>query len=257
MYTLLRHQQIGEPSCSKLVRALREMDINLVKTDGYSDDFRDTDVLIRWGHDGDFPLKSSAIEFNTVYGIQNGANKKRARRLLQEHGVSVPKSWFSKSVALNDLNLVFPLIGRPSYHTQGQNVEFIENRFQLVQSNSTYWSEFIPKEKEYRVYVFGNDFLGVVEKIPQDSSKIAWNSCLGATFVDVEKYPLEIVSEAIKAAKVIGQYFSGVDLMLFNGKPYILELNSSLALSNPHRVDIFAGAIKNTIDYYNRTGLLQ
>lgn len=254
--TILRERQIGEPSVSKLMRKMNEMGISSVKTDGYSSEFNDTDILIRWGMYSEFPLKSGAIELNTRESIALGSNKRKTRMALQLAGVSVPKTWDSKSKVLNDPELVFPLIGRPTHHTQGQNVEFIENRQQLRNSNSSYWSEFIPKEKEFRVYVFGGKILGVVEKIPQNTSAIAWNSCLGATFNDITGFPESLVVEAIKGANAVGQYFSGVDLMWSNGKPYILELNSSLALSNPHRVEIFAKAFEWVVDYYKEWNTL-
>jgi D-alanine-D-alanine ligase-like ATP-grasp enzyme len=94
----------------------------------------------------------------------------------------------------------------------------------------------------------------MAEKIPQDISAIAWNSHLGATFNDLEEgqYPECIIGEALNAISVIGQYFSGVDVMIYRSLPYILEVNTAIALSNPHRVEMFADAFKNMIVNHRR-----
>jgi len=256
MNVLLRHKNIGEPSCSRLINRLSELGVFLHKTEDYNN--QKADILIRWGHSGLFPLRNHAIEINSAISINLGSNKRKSRKSLQENGVSVPKSYFSKEECLLSDDLVYPLIGRPSYHTQGKNVEFIENEKQLKDSVSTYYSEFIPKTKEYRVYIFGGKVLGVLEKVPKNKRDIAWNSHLGAVFYDLAAgdYDTNILTEAIKASQIIGQYFSGVDIMIYENRPYILELNSSLALSNPNRVNIFAKAFKYLIDYYNNTGKL-
>ncbi len=87
---------------------------------------------------------------------------------------------------------------------------------------------------------------------------MAWNTHKGAEFFDLKEGDCDpkIIQEGIRAAKVIGQHFSGVDLMVFDGKPYVLELNTVPALSNSHRLEIFTNAFKNVIDFYEQTGEL-
>jgi glutathione synthase/RimK-type ligase-like ATP-grasp enzyme len=251
--TFLRDKSLGEPSCSRLVRKLNEMSITLTKTDRFSDDLADTDILIRWGNTSNFEQKPGCVVFNKASSIKLGCNKKESRRMLQEHGVSVPKSYFSKEEILSSPEIKYPLIGRPKHHTQGRNIEFIKNKNDVLNSQSEYWSEYIQKDREYRVYVFGGWILGIVRKMPKNINDVAWNSHLGAEFIDTD-YRNEnycIIEESIKATNVIGQYFSAIDLMTRGNKVYVLELNSSMALSNPHRVEIFALAMKYTINYVN------
>lgn len=248
MITLLRHRNIGEPSCSRLVRALNALDHDIIKVDDYDASVSDTDLLIRWGHTGRFPLKRGAIEINTPQSINRGSDKGGAREILQDAGVSVPRSFFTRDAAL--AANTYPLIGRPSYHTQGRDVEFIKTRDDLSRSSSSYWSEFIKKDREFRVYVFGGRVLGVVEKTPENKDDIAWNSHRGAVFTDLTEgqYPSSLLSVALDAARAVGQFFSGVDIMTRGADAYVLELNSSLALSNAHRVDLFARAFGELID---------
>lgn len=241
--TLIRNSKIGEPSCSKLTRRLNQLGFNINKVGEYTEDLYDTNILIRWGYTGFFPIDKNRVVINTKKSIKLGCNKMESRQVLQSGGVSVPKSFFAKEEALD--NNTYPLVGRPHTHTQGKHFEVIENPADLIDSNSEYWSEFIPKQKEFRVYVFGDKAIGMVEKIPGNRNDLAWNSHRGAEFIDVDflLYP-EIVNEAIKATRAIGQFFSGVDIMVFNNRPYVLELNSSIALSNLNRVEIFARAFE-------------
>lgn len=246
--TLLRHRDIGKPSCSRLVRALTALGHQINKVDTYAPELADTDILIRWGHRGRFPTKKGALVINTPVSIELGSNKGLTRKTLQEAGVSVPRSFFTLDEAL-DAN-TYPLIGRPSYHTQGKDVEYIEHRGQLRLSRSDYWAEYITKDREFRVYVFNGQALGVVEKVPENPGDIAWNAHRGATIIDrvADEYPHEIIAQAIHAAEAIGQTFSGVDIMTKGANAYVLELNSSIALSNPHRVSLFARAFDQLIN---------
>ena len=50
--------------------------------------------------------------------------------------------------------------------------------------SQAYYSEYIPKEKEFRVYIFNKKVIGIAEKIPKNKSDIAWNSHCGADFLD-------------------------------------------------------------------------
>lgn len=250
MITLLRHRSIGEPSCTRLTKALSVLGHDITKVDDYEASVADTDLLIRWGHTGRFPLKPGATQVNEPRAITLGADKARSRRVLQEAGVSVPRSWFDIADVLSTRNVRYPLIGRPASHTQGRDVEVIKTARQLADSRSAYWSEFIDKDREFRVYVFDGKALGVVEKTPENPKDIAWNSHRGAVFTDLNpgQYPQAVVDQAIRAARTVGQFFSGVDIMTRGADAYVLELNSSLALSNPHRVDLFARAFSQLIE---------
>ncbi len=248
--TLFRHRAIGEPSCSRLVRALSALGHSIHKTDAYdASTCADTDLLIRWGHAGRFPLKHGAAQINTSASIMLGSDKGETRRILQEASVSVPKGYYSRASVLAATDVQYPLIGRPGYHTQGQSIEFIKDRRQLERSTSAYWAEYVRKDREFRVYVFGGQALGVVEKIPERTDAVAWNAHKGAVLHDLSPgdYPDSIIPLALDAARTIGQHFSGVDIMTKGADAYVLELNSSIALSNAHRVSLFADAFDGWI----------
>ncbi len=132
----------GSTSAHKLEKTLKNLGVDLFYTDRYEGNNRekDTDILIRWGNYGGFPLNPGAIELSSAKSIRSGCNKLKSRRILQENGVSVPKSYFSRQEALK-ANPKFPLIGRPESHMQGKNIEFIKNTHELENSHSSYYSE--------------------------------------------------------------------------------------------------------------------
>lgn len=261
---ILRHKHIGEPSATKLKKFLIKKGHDVETRDSY--DNTPTDILIRWGHSGYYPMNQNGLEINPARSITLGVNKKKSRKLLQDRGVSIPKTCFSTRETIREIknnNIHFPIIGRKRNHTQGRNIEFIESESDLRDSNSSYFSEYMKKEREFRVYVSGGKAIGLSEKIPKNRNAIAWNTHRGAIIKDLN---IKIVLgngsfldtsgllsgclEAIKATKIIGQDFSGVDLIYYKEKPYIIELNSCPALSNPHKVKIFGESFNKIIERY-------
>lgn len=250
MNVLLRHTVAGEPSATRLLKRLNELGVDMVICESYDEIQRPADFLIRWGMSEYYPLAPHGLAINTSESINLGdRDKVTSRKVLQDAGILVPRSFFSKKDILYATDVRYPLIGRQKHHGQGSNIELIKNSTQVKDSLSKYWAEFIPKEREFRIYVFGGKAIGVAEKIPKDTKDIAWNSHLGSTFVDVptKEWNKKAVQIGIDSARVIGQYFSGVDLMEYRGDFYVLEVNTAIALSNPHRVDIFAEAFRDVI----------
>lgn len=255
------YSNAGSISGPKLAKELVKLGINAEPAGIYNKHIihhKNTDVLIRFGNTDDFPLKEKSIEINSPKCIRLGSNKSKSRDILQQNEVRVPQSYFSKNDACL-MAMKFPLIGRPKNHQHGENIEFIENLKQLEKSHSDYYSEYLPKDKEYRVYLVNFKAVHMAEKIVEDKTQIAWNSHQNGVLVDVfdlENYK-EIVDEAIKAARIIGQGFSGVDILLYKNKPYICELNASPALSNKTKLEVITKSFKELIDYYAETGKLK
>jgi len=258
MNILLRNIPAGEPSATRLFKRMRELDVDIQIVEDYEELMQPADFLIRWGSTKKFPMNRGGVVINTAESIRNGdVDKVIGREILQQAGVSVPRTFFSKEDILEANNVHYPLIGRQRHHGQGTNIEVIKDRAGVNRSISVYWSEFIPKDREFRTYVFGNKVIGVAEKIPKDKKDVGWNSHLGATFIDVtEPWDINMINTGLAAAKEIGHHFSGVDIMKLNGKYYVLEVNTAVALSNPHRVDIFARAFKDAIYNFGRYGKL-
>jgi len=240
---ILRRRGLGKGSCLGIQRFLLEdfnRDVNIIMNDNIPKD--NFDICIRWGC-------TSTIIANHIVNkakfIHLANNKKESRMLLQNSGVSVPRSIFSKE---NDLTINYPLIGRQEYHSQGRNLKVINNLEELENDNtSAYWSEYISKEKEFRVYTFFGKVILVAEKVPTEKGKkeIAWNRYLGnSSFENVRwnEWPIKVCVEALKAIEVIPIDFSGVDVMVKGNNVYILELNSAMSLTSDYRKQCFSKA---------------
>jgi glutathione synthase/RimK-type ligase-like ATP-grasp enzyme len=210
------------------------------------------DVLIRWGSTVPF---TSRFVINSILMIEKMNNKVESRKSLENAGISVPTSYFSKQSA--SLARVFPLIGRNTYHSQGKGMRICQNPQDIVQDmSSAYWSEFIPKTHEYRVYVFFGRVLGVCQKIPRYPEAIAWNNSTdNGIFQTLKKYewPKGVCKLALQACGILNVDFSGVDIISKDEESWVIELNSAPTCSE-YRQELFARGFKWVIREIERTG---
>ncbi len=108
-----------------------------------------------------------------------------------------------------------------------------------------YISEYIEKEKEFRIYIAFNRVVCVAEKHPKDKSDIAWNHSQGASFKNVKwsNWPLEACRMAINSAAIAGLDFGGADVIMDkSGNFFLLEVNSAPSLTSKYRQECFAKA---------------
>jgi glutathione synthase/RimK-type ligase-like ATP-grasp enzyme len=263
---ILRKRKLGKVSCEAVQKFIKEKfnkDIFVIRND-ISQNLPDrVDLLIRWGCTSEFPYKSdSYITINDSKSIHAVGDKAESRKIMQENNISVPISFFNKkeitdyfcNTGLCNTDFDIPLlIGRPRTHHQGRNIAQINNLDELDNDNiSEYWSEFIDKDREFRVFVFFGKVIAVAEKIPTDKTKIAWNKFgKGSSFVNVKwkEWPIEVCKEALKSSQLFNIDFCGVDVMLAYDKPYILEINSAHSLSSEYRQNCFTKAVNWLIDY--------
>jgi glutathione synthase/RimK-type ligase-like ATP-grasp enzyme len=151
------------------------------------------------------------------------------------------------------------VLGRPATHSQGKYAIRSCDEEDLEQdTTSAYWSQYLPKQKEYRVYCFFGRVVAVAEKVPTDPNAIVWNHHGGGSvFKNVRwgDWPLDVCLEALKAQDVMNIDFTGVDVMVYNDKPYVLELNSAPSLSSPYRKEVFAKAFEYTFKEIEIAGM--
>lgn len=133
-------------------------------------------------------------------------------------------------------------------HHQGRNLFFCTNKAELISAVGRcgagyYVSEFIDKAAEYRVFCGSGRAVAVAKKTPGNPGDVAWNVARGGSFDNVrfDDWPLNAVKYALKAHKLTGLDFSGVDVMVdAQGMPYVLEVNSAPSLTSPYRQQCFA-----------------
>jgi glutathione synthase/RimK-type ligase-like ATP-grasp enzyme len=206
---------------------LRKVLYNGIKTVNYNT----PRITINWGN----TIKDiSAVVYNKKDAILKASNKKNCRLIWQEsNNVRVPKTVATKEEALL---LQFPIVVRPVSHFQGRDFTFINTKEELnsMQLNfPAYFSEFINKDKEYRVHLAHSKALLVQEKLKECGNAKdykVWNHGLnGFKFKCLmqQDAPKKAIEYAINACRKIGLDFGAVDIMKKGDKYYVLEVNTS------------------------------
>lgn len=214
-------------------------------------------TVFRWGCtsslNGLIALNAEVV--NTAKSINWCADKKRGRLDMQAAGVKVPYTIDHKELdGASILELGREMaskewVSRPVTHSQGRNL-FVGNLVDAVYWLQTrhgdgYHSLKINKVAEYRVFVCQNRAVWVANKTPGNPDDVAWNVTQGGRFDNVRwgQWPMSVVAEAIKAAKVSGTDFCGVDVMVdAEDNTYVLEVNSAPQVTSPYRQQCVAKA---------------
>lgn len=251
---LFRRRKLGNGTC-RGIQAVSTQGLTMVRNDSPLP--ADLRYVFRWGCTSSLPA-GNAIVVNKASAIHWCSDKRQGRLDMQAAGVSVPRTWGSWGDMtrilepgsyqgnLPDLKVVL----RPSQHSQGKQL-FVFNGHEAALAEKCqelghyYISELINKVAEYRVMVVQNRVAWVAQKTPGNPEDVAWNVSQGGRFDNVrwDNWPMAVVAEALKAARVSGTDFSGVDVMVdVEGKVYVLELNSAPSQTSPYRQSCLAKA---------------
>ena len=263
--TFLRRHGLGYESVTGMVNKLVEGRVNAswIMNDRVTPSVEFTDILVRWGCTSTFPRDKRNKNINEPEEMHLVYDKKKSRKFMQYNGVSTPKTYFSVEEALNTDNwrgLTFPLIVRPRYHSQGQDTTICTDPASLLPfvRKDCYISEYIQKEKEFRVHVMFNYVIAVTEKVPENREAICWNEATaGSAFNNVRwcNWPIGLLREASKATRLLGIDFGGIDFMQKGDIFYYLECNTAPSLS-PYRQEVYARGFKYLLNYLEREGEL-
>ena len=153
--------------------------------------------------------------------------------LMAQNNINHPKTW--QAISLSSYKKIlekisFPIIAKPTNGQKGQGIEKIENKEQYLSffaenTKGYLCQEFLKIDYDIRVFVVNGKALGAMKRhiIPGDYRS---NASLGAK---TESIPLtkELETLALKAAKIMNYEVAGVDIIEFQGKVYVLEINSS------------------------------
>jgi len=227
-------------------------------------DLMNTDVKIYEARD--VPKKLDGILFR--YGVYVSSNadayinsnraisidKATARRILQQRRISIPITVYSLKEAKALLKLGKTLIGRPKNHFGGKHFYVIRTIRDLLRYNSKcdYYSVFIPKDKEYRVFVLLRYVIGVAEK-ERGEDMIRWNHRHGAVFKNVRfsAWDRRLVLLALETADALGLDFTAIDIMKWNNRYYVLEANKAPAMDSDYRLKVFARCLDFINEYWD------
>lgn len=252
---LLRRRKLGRTSCreicnyinqlggsAKVVRSWkpREMDQPISRED---------DWLVRWGCTVEVGMPAEHT-LNTSEAIHWCNNKRLGRLAMQEAGVPVPLTMDVDDFYRWNGPANKQWVARPARHAQGRNL-VCGNYNRILPFLSTtlyrtgYVSELINKVAEYRVFVVQSRVAWVAQKTPGNPHNVAWNVAQGGRFDNVRwsDWNTKVLDAALKAAKVSGTDFCGVDVMVdAEGNPYVLEVNSAPSQTSPYRQQCVAKA---------------
>lgn len=204
-------------------------------------------VCFRWM----YPLVSPALHLaellhekgirviNSEFGKTNHIhNKLYDYWKLAEKKISIPETRYCGTTEEAEAFLTtasYPLIAKAIHGTGGNHVHKVLSCDDALALREQYDREFvmyqqwIPITEEFRVLTLGDDVLGATKRTPTNGDFRA-NAALGGT-AEEAVLTKDLADLALAAAKTLGQEFSGVDIAVADGKPYILEVNTSPGFS--------------------------
>ena len=205
-----------------------------------------TVVIIRGSviHDQTISSLLTYMESKGLFVINNKdtinlcANKYNTTVRLMVDGVPVPRTCLINNIgeldeALDKIGNKFPIIVKTLRGSAGIGVSRIDSKESLIGVLQSLWKhranlllqEFLNCEFDVRTIVLDNKIIACMKrsKIKGDFRS---NFSLGG---EVEPYKLTPEEEKVVlvSAKATGAFFCGVDHMVSNGKPYVIEVNAS------------------------------
>lgn len=193
-------------------------------------------LVFRWGSTGTIPFETKTV--NSAKAIHWAYDKRNSRRIFAEAG-DAPKTWIDFGEFLNHSPNHFEsfggpdLIVRPEHHSKGKDMDVCTSLSEVYKASLKYpihyISEFINKDREFRVYIVQGRVVNCIEKLVYDKSVLAWGDENAKEFKYQEwtDWPMEVIKCALRCHEKSGLVFSAVDLMTAGDKVYCLEINTA------------------------------
>jgi ribosomal protein S6--L-glutamate ligase len=122
----------------------------------------------------------------------------------------------------------FPFIGKiPRGSARGRGVYLITNRNELESycalTNTAYIQEYLPIDRDLRVIVTGRKVIHAYWRIARDGE--FRNNVAAGGRICLDPAPEEAVELALYTALSCGWDDVGIDICIYDGKPYVIEAN--------------------------------
>lgn len=230
-------------------------------------------TMVRWKTTMPTPLGVER-ELNGLDAVRLASHKRRALEVMAEAGVRVPP--FARSLDSEHLVGHEIIFGRANYHTKGQDIVVYRNTStagdycehcgrgehgtlefsyhenqpnQPLPTQEDYFIAYLRPEKEYRYHVaFGRVILPTV-KMKEDGSysddSLIRNhqDGLWRQVVCREVRP-ELEEQALGAVRALGLDFGAVDIIVHDGRAFVLEVNTAPGLEVENRLDAYVSAFR-------------
>lgn len=187
--------------------------------------------------------------FNSSDAIAISDDKIKTYQLLANEGIPIPKTIFApKTFGLPHAfkeeyfakiieTFGFPFIIKEAFGSFGEQVYWIENEAQLykkvaeISGRPFMFQEIIHSScgKDLRLQVIGNEVVTAMKRTAEHDFRA--NVTTGG-FMRPYKPTKEEVELAIRASRLIGADFSGVDLLFGKTGPIVCEVNSNAHIRN-------------------------
>ncbi len=179
---------------------------------------------------------------NNPSAIEKCIDKFRSLYLLHMHGIPVPKTIVAENASLAYKSLEFlgnkktkSIVVKPVFGSRGHGSTRIKLRNRDVlwevlhamtfTKHVLYMQEFLLHGgKDIRALVIGDRVIAAMYRYAPGAWKT--NISQGAIPIRIDKLDPEIEEIVLKSVKILGCEIAGVDVMLVDGKPYVIELNS-------------------------------
>lgn len=168
--------------------------------------------IINWGNH--IFKNRPGFKVNLPESIPNASHKPTTRRMLQDADPNmVPRTWF-----YGDNNFVFPMVARPPKHYFGHDFHLLMDFHQFMELGRKedlrewYFAEYFDKTNEYRVHVANGRVMAIREKPLRVKEGLADND-LDWIYIRWGDYKPKVVELAIKAVRILGLHYAGVDVM--------------------------------------------
>ena len=192
------------------------------------------DLLVRYGSSKDFPTLTVKKEINSKESVALATDKLEALKRLKEQNI-------------NTINFSNQIDELPSFLNKEGNV-YIRSKSGVVrygndfnESSDSYFSQPVKfKRREYRVHVFGDEVIGIYEKVPmvegaENRPKLFKSDTCHFRRCDPANCRINLDQQqmCIDSVKALGLKFGGVDLIRDkNGEVFICEVNSAPGLNS-------------------------
>ncbi len=181
--------------------------------------------------------QSGVVLFNSCQSLQVTESKALTSYLLSLYGFPVIDSLVTQKVneALDFASRYSDVVIKPLYGQLGQDVYKLSElkepanviEMLIEKSGSVFVQRFIESDgKDLRVFVVDDRVVASIER----QSTTGWKSNISQG-AKAKKFTLskELRDMAVKVSQIIGLDYCGIDIIVENEKPYILELNGSPA----------------------------
>jgi RimK family alpha-L-glutamate ligase len=150
---------------------------------------------------------------------------------LLSSGLYCPETIFSiNNQLIKKKRLSLPIIAKDVDGRQGKNLYLLKSKTALnsflskTDVGGYLFQKALSAREDIRVIVIGNQVIGAIKRIAPKGD-FRSNIATGGRAENYGPISNEIKKVAVKAAKIMNIDFAGVDIMIENGKPYILEVN--------------------------------